>query len=366
MALVRQRGTVRRDPFGRERSAVRVEIGTARGTVRARVLMALATATLLLSGSTASAPTVSAAVSAPTDCRDPKVPSGFHEDVVAAIRASGNLPSAWADSPYVAKIVCWQDTAFDTRFGAVAPGRRWHGMFAMTVQEMKMIAGPWLSNDRNELILDPTCFVRGWDACPHTTANSRSAQQLIAGMRWIWLVYGRPISAWRHIERTSRFNSYPRPGTDDTATRTPFSTCPVKGTVSYRDDFGVPRGTGGYHPHSGNDIHAPIGRAIRAPFAGLAVAHTDTWFAGRSVGLVGAEGFVRNAHLSRFAHLGYVRAGAVIGYVGETGDALTPHNHFQWHPWNTPNPLHVAPSGFDHVLDAIDPYPFLNDVCTRI
>ena len=293
------------------------------------------------------------------------MPDRFREHLVSAIRASGNLPIAWADSPYLAKIVCWQDTAFDTAFVARDAGRSWHGVFAMTVQEMRMIAGPWLSNDRHELILDPDCFVHGWDACPHKTANTRSSQQLVAGMRWIWLIYGRPIAAWRHIVRTNRFDSYPRPGTDTTATKAPFSTCPVKGTVAYRDDFGIPRGTGGYHPHSGNDIHAPIGRAIRAPFDGLAVAHTDDWFAGRSVGLIGSEGFVRNAHLSRFAHLGYVLAGTVIGYVGHTGDAQTPHDHFQWHPWTVPDPLHVAPSGFSRVLDAIDPYPFLNQVCTK-
>jgi hypothetical protein len=317
------------------------------------------------SASIASSPIASAAVSKPGDCRNPQVPSVFHEHVAAAIRVSGNLPIAWADSPYLAKIACWQDTSFDTAFLARAPGRRWHGVFAMTVQEMKMIAGPWLSNDRHELILNPTCFVHGWDACANTTANSRSVQQLIAGMRWIWLMYGSPIAAWRHVVRTDRFDSYQRPGTDNTSTKAPFSTCPVKGTVSYRDDFGIPRGTGGYHPHSGNDIHAPVGRAIRAPFDGLAVAHTDDWFAGRSVGLIGAEGFVRNAHLSRFAHLGYVRAGTVIGYVGDTGDALTPHDHFQWHPWNVPDPLHIAPSGFARVLDAIDPYPFLNQVCIK-
>jgi len=233
----------------------------------------------------------------------------------------------------------------------------------MTVEEMKTIAGPWLSNDRHELILRPRCFARGWDACPHTTVNTRVVQQLIAGMRWIWLMYGRPAAAWRHIVRTGRFDSYPRPGTNDSATKDPFSVCPVTGTVRYRDDFGVPRSTGGYHPHEGNDVHAPIGRAIRAPFAGYAVAHIDTWFAGRSVGLVGAKGFVRNAHLSRFGHLGYVRAGTVIGYVGQTGDALTPHDHFEWHPWVVPKPLHVAPSGFRRIEDAIDPFPFLNTVC---
>lgn len=332
---------------------------------RSPLVIVLTCATLLVSSVASSSQVASAEVSTPRDCRDPHVPAHFHAHVVTALRLSRNLPTAWADSPYLAKIVCWQDTAFDTTFVARAPWHRWHGEFAMTVEEMKTIAGPWLSTDRHELILKPRCFVRGWDACPRKTADTRVVQQLIAGMRWIWLVYGRPAAAWRHILRTGRFNSYPRPGTNDSVTTHPFLVCPVKGTVAFHDDFGVPRSTGGYHPHEGNDIHAPIGRAIRAPFAGYAVAHTDTWFAGRSVGLIGAKGFVRNAHLSRFGHLGWVRAGTVIGYVGQTGDALTPHDHFEWHPWIVPKPLHVAPSGFRRVLDAIDPYPFTNKVCTR-
>jgi hypothetical protein len=341
-------------------------IGAAKSTTRcARVLVVVVSAVLLESGAASQPPLASAAVSAPGDCHNPQVPPRFHKHVVTAIRLSGNLPIAWADSADLPKIICWQDTAFDTAFFARAPRHRWHGEFAMTVEEMKTIAGPWLSNDRHELILRPSCFVHGWHACPHKTANSRVVQQLIAGMRWIWLVYGRPIAAWRYIVRTGRFDSYPRPGTDNSATGAPFSICPVRGRVTYQDDYGEPRGTGGHHPHNGNDVHAQIGRAIRAPFAGYAVAHTDTWFAGRSVGLVGAEGFVRNAHLSRFGHLGYVRAGTVIGYVGQTGDALTPHDHVDWHPWNVPDRLHVAPSGFRRILDTIDPFPFLNKVCTR-
>ena len=86
----------------------------------------------------------------------------------------------------------------------------------MTVREMAEIAGPSLGNDRNGLILQPTCFVGGWDACRHTISNTRMVQQLVAGMRWIWLVYGHPFTAWRHIVRTRRFDSYPRPGTNDT------------------------------------------------------------------------------------------------------------------------------------------------------
>ena len=139
--------------------------------------------------------------------------------------------------------------------------------------------------------------------------------------------------------------------------------CPVRPPVTYRDDYGEPRTTGGYHPHSGNDVHAPTGRPIRAPFAGFAVAHSDDWFAGHYVTVLGTEGYVRNGHMSRFGRLGWVKAGTVISYVGETGDARSPQDHFEWHPWNLPKSLHRSPFGFSRVLDAIDPYPFLNEVC---
>ena len=65
----------------------------------------------------------------------------------------------------------------------------------------------------------------------------------------------------------------------------------------------------------------------------------------------------------RFGHLGYVSGGTVIGYVGATGDARTTHDRFEWHPWNIPRTLRVAPSGFSRILDGVDPFPFLNQVC---
>jgi murein DD-endopeptidase MepM/ murein hydrolase activator NlpD len=125
--------------------------------------------------------------------------------------------------------------------------------------------------------------------------------------------------------------------------------CPVDQPHSYTDDFGAPRWAGGYHPHEGNDIFAPEGTPIRAPFDGLAVQTTNT-LGGRAVTVYGDAGYVYNAHLSEYGTLGEVTTGTVIGYVGNSGDAVesAPHDHFEWHPGNGA---------------AVNPFAYLNAVC---
>jgi Peptidase family M23 len=297
-------------------------------------------------------------------CFRPDPPRSFRRQVVRAIRISRDLPIAWADAPELAKIVCWQGSGFRTDFRR--DGRSyyvWRGLFAMTVQEMETIEGTWMTARRDAFRLSPACFKWGWDACRHTIANTAWSQQLIAGLRWIWLNHGTPSAAWRHIKRTGRFNSFPRPGTYDRPTRDPFQRCPVTGPVYYRDSFGDRRTVGGYHPHWGTDVVASAGRPIVAPFDGYAIAHRDGWFAGLWVTVLGRRGYVRNVHLSRFGKLGEVRTGDVVGYVGATGDARGPHDHLEWHPWAAPFPRHRSPAGYDLIMDAIDPYPFLNRAC---
>lgn len=128
----------------------------------------------------------------------------------------------------------------------------------------------------------------------------------------------------------------------------PFSACPVPGGA-ISDDFGAPRYGGGYHTHEGNDIFAPQGTPIHAPFDGSASGANNT-LGGISVIVTGSQGYVYNAHMSGTAKLGSVQAGDVIGYVGSTGDAqgTSPHNHFEWHPGNGA---------------AVDPHPYLLQVC---
>jgi murein DD-endopeptidase MepM/ murein hydrolase activator NlpD len=131
--------------------------------------------------------------------------------------------------------------------------------------------------------------------------------------------------------------------------KNPLQTCPVHGRGYFSRDFGAPRYAGGYHPHAGNDIFANQGTPIVAPFGGQAVA-TPNLLGGEAVKVYGAPGFVYNAHLSAYGKLGSVRAGEVIGFVGNSGDALggPPHDHFEFHPGNGA---------------AVDPYPYLLAAC---
>jgi murein DD-endopeptidase MepM/ murein hydrolase activator NlpD len=152
-------------------------------------------------------------------------------------------------------------------------------------------------------------------------------------------------------------------------TTDPFTYCPVHGRGQYSDDFGAPRYSGGYHLHAGNDIFAALGTPIVAPFDGRAQAATNS-LGGLAVNVYGARGYVYNAHLVRVGALGSVRAGTVIGYVGNTGDAAggPTHDHFEWHPNPLPPPpLHVSPYGQSVIGGptdpAIDPFPFLQGVC---
>jgi peptidoglycan hydrolase CwlO-like protein len=138
-----------------------------------------------------------------------------------------------------------------------------------------------------------------------------------------------------------------------------FFTCPVAQPRVYTDTFGAPRPG---HLHMGDDIAAPLGTPIRAPFSGTAVASSSA-LGGTNVTVTGTQGFVFNAHLSGYGALGYVQVGAIVGYVGATGDAVGPHDHFEWHPNIIPSDADVSPYGYSLIEGAIDPTPYLNSVC---
>jgi len=143
-----------------------------------------------------------------------------------------------------------------------------------------------------------------------------------------------------------------------------FSYCPVDPPRGVSDSFGAPRFAGGYHLHAGVDIFAPMGTPIRAPFDGVA-QRSDNGLGGIAVKVFGQSGYVYNAHLSAVGRLGAVEAGAIIGYVGNTGNALgtSPHDHFEWHPDSIPSDWQASAYGYSVIGDAVNPYPLLIAAC---
>ena len=114
---------------------------------------------------------------------------------------------------------------------------------------------------------------------------------------------------------------------------------PVYGPVSFTDTFGAYRGDVPGNWHHGDDIFAPLGAPILACADGIVFSIGWNTIGGNRLWLRDAQGNeFYYAHLSAFSPLAKngrrVRAGEVLGFVGNTGDASgTPtHLHFEIHP----------------------------------
>ena len=107
--------------------------------------------------------------------------------------------------------------------------------------------------------------------------------------------------------------------------------CPVAGPHSFIDSWGYPRSGG--RSHKGVDMMANTGVPVVAPVSGT-VSHRGNSLGGLSFHLSGDNGnYYYGTHLSRYGQSGYVTAGTVIGYVGDSGNARgISHLHFEIHP----------------------------------
>jgi murein DD-endopeptidase MepM/ murein hydrolase activator NlpD len=133
---------------------------------------------------------------------------------------------------------------------------------------------------------------------------------------------------------------------------------PVAGPSEFGDTYGALRTDVRSHWHHGDDIFAALGTPVVAVASGT--VNRAGW-----ADLGGWRLWVRDrlgnefyyAHLSGYApaivHSSVVRAGEVVGFVGNTGDAIStsPHLHFEIHPRSL---LHLQYDG------AVDPTRYLD------
>ncbi len=130
---------------------------------------------------------------------------------------------------------------------------------------------------------------------------------------------------------------------------------PVYTASSFSDTFGAARA--GVVWHHGQDIFAPLGTPLLAVADGTLFSVGWNDLGGYRLWLRDRQGNqFYYAHLSAFSPLAVdgneVKAGAVVGFVGNTGDAQTTpyHLHFEIHP------VGLLPLGYDGV---VNPMPYL-------
>lgn len=116
---------------------------------------------------------------------------------------------------------------------------------------------------------------------------------------------------------------------------------PLASEAEFIDSWGYPRmmGTPSAHWHQGTDIFAPYGAPAIASENGVIDRLGQASLGGNKLWVKGESGTsYYYAHLSAFAeglaNGQHVRAGQVVGYVGDTGNAkgTSPHLHFEIHP----------------------------------
>ena len=132
---------------------------------------------------------------------------------------------------------------------------------------------------------------------------------------------------------------------------------PVYGTSSFGDTFGAPRGDLVSGWHHGEDIFAQLGAPLLAVADGTVFSVGWNNVGGYRLWLRDHEGNeFYYAHLSAYSPFAVnrheVKAGTVLGFMGNTGDAVgTPyHVHFEIHP------VGMLYMGYD---GAVKPYPYL-------
>lgn len=141
-------------------------------------------------------------------------------------------------------------------------------------------------------------------------------------------------------------NAHERPASPDRETIASLDACPIAGQSSFIDSWGAPRSSG--RRHEGVDMEADRGTPVVAVRDGSAEFKRSN-LGGNAIWLSAPTGErFYYAHLDEWeGESREVRAGEVIGYVGQTGNARGDHLHFETRPGEA----------------AVNPFPLVDNAC---
>jgi murein DD-endopeptidase MepM/ murein hydrolase activator NlpD len=170
-----------------------------------------------------------------------------------------------------------------------------------------------------------------------------------------WTAYRHALS--RVVGLLEALRAVADPGTSGLLA--PGRVCPVAGPRRFEHTWGEERPWG--RTHKGEDIHAARGTPLVAIESGTIVQSGWHWSGGFGVYL---EGYY-SGDIYYYAHMTWtapgiapgqvVEAGDLLGWVGSTGNADSPHLHLGWIPDN--------PGRWVDLDGLADPYPLLVGLC---
>lgn len=218
------------------------------------------------------------------------------------------------------------------------------GTTVSTIAELNGITNPNIVYAGTRLIMSgeapPPPPVSSPTASTHTVAAGESLSVIAAS----YSMKTADLAALNAIENFDRI--YIGQVLKVTGTSPGFA-CPVPGATFF-NDWGFPRSGGRYH--EGTDLFATRGTPVLAPTSGF-LHQIEGTIGGIQFRLDGDDGHrYVGTHMDAFGAAGQVAQGQVIGYVGDSGNAVgsSPHLHFE-----------IALNRDE----SVNPFPYLDGAC---
>lgn len=265
-------------------------------------------------------------------------PTCLEEATIALEREATLLEGLWARWRQLGE----RGVESAARYLAAAEIRMWHSRVEAGEVVAAALVGSVPADWQAEVDDYPPPGSPGIDAGPRILAGYWVAY--LAALERAEDLRGK-MASWLEASASGR----PRPG----------RTCPVEAPADFWHTWGEERPWG--RTHKGEDLHAETGTPLLAVESGTILQSGWHWQGGFGFWLAGhySGDVYYYAHLSAIAPEvrpgATVEAGDLVGWVGATGNATSPHLHLGWIPGDL--------GSWPDLEGLRDPYPLLLGLC---